>query len=73
MPESKGSAAMFDVVANIKLSDLLRERTHGELVNAHIMQAQKEPQPDFEAMRQAIHGGVKSDKIAERRGTTPIE
>ena len=56
---------MFDVVANIKLSDLLRERTHGELVNAHIVPAQPEPQPDFEAMRRAIHGGVESDDGAE--------
>jgi hypothetical protein len=47
---------MFDVVANMKLEDLLRERAAGEPVNTHIHRAPKEPTPDFEAMRKLVHG-----------------
>lgn len=61
---------MHDVIANIKLSDLLSERPAGELVNSHVVRVQKEPKPDFEAMRKTVHGGGelgKEDKPTPER------
>jgi hypothetical protein len=46
----------MDIVAATKLSDALRPKTEGEPVNVHVVRAQKEPQPDFEAMRKLIEG-----------------
>lgn len=36
------------------IEDLMQAQVHGEIVNGHIVQAIKEPQPDFDAMKRAI-------------------
>jgi len=46
---------MNNAIATIDLSELLRQQPTGEPVNTHVVEASREPRPDFEAMRKLVH------------------
>lgn len=60
---------MFKSIAATKLSDLLRPNYVGNTVNSHVIEAAREPGPDFDAMNRAI----KSVQSNVERGPTPSE
>lgn len=41
-------------IASVTLTDLLRPRSEGAQVNAHVLTAPKELAPDYEAMRKLV-------------------
>ena len=42
--------------ADAKLADLIKEKSVGETVNAHVVPFAREPQPDFDHMQRTITG-----------------
>ena len=46
----------YNTIAATKVSDLTRPKSVGTPVNTHVVQAVKEPTPDYEAMRRVIEG-----------------
>jgi hypothetical protein len=63
IPLIEPSAMAWDSVASTKLADVLRPKSTGEPVNAHVVKSVREPQPDFAAMKRIIEGG--GQKAAE--------
>ena len=51
-------------VAATDLADVFKPKTSGEMVNVHVVESTKEPQPDFEAMRRTIEAGTPSKEGA---------
>ena len=46
--------SMIDHIASLTISDLLKPKPQGEYVNGHVVQAAREPSPDYEAMRRVV-------------------
>lgn len=44
------------ILAHGAVVEALRPRSSGQSVNVHIVRPQKEPTPDYERMRRAVHG-----------------
>lgn len=59
---------MYDILASIKPSDVLKADIPGQIVNSHEVQAQKEPEPDFDNMRRTLHGD-KEERQREKSGS----
>jgi hypothetical protein len=53
---SWGEVAMFETIANMKLSDVLSRPPTGAPVNVHVVSPPREPVDDFAAMRRLVHG-----------------
>ncbi len=54
----------MDILAAMQLSDSLRPKRAGEVINVHVVSYEKSPEPDFEAMRKIVAGA--DDKKPER-------
>jgi hypothetical protein len=64
---------MNAAVAATKLSELIREKSKGEPVNVHVVEAIREPKPDFEAMRKTIEGNRESKAPGTEKGESEGE
>lgn len=61
----------MDVIAAVRLQDLLAPKERGDRVNAHVRNLPREPKPDFDAMKKVIQG--RNHQLAGSHDTTRRE
>jgi hypothetical protein len=60
---------VFDSIASVRISDLLRPKSMGERVKANVVQPVQEPIPDYEAMNRLVSSPDSVRSVNHERDT----